>query len=128
MSEIFKNLQNLIENCRYMKNRVVIDDEADLHKRRFGIKSRPADPQNINAYCKYLLLSYVPQAFPGDLTLLQAEIHNTDILADPYTGWKDICLGNVTRLTIPGNHISVMGESAIAQWAETLTQQLMEEC
>ena len=56
--------------------------------------------------------------------MLQAEIHNTDILADPYTGWKDICLGNVTRLTIPGNHISVMGESAIAQWAETLTQQL----
>ena len=102
----------------------LIDDEADLHKRRFGIKSRPADPQNINAYCKYLLHSYVPQAFPGDLTLLQAEIHNTDILADPYTGWKDICLGNVTRLTIPGNHISVMGESAIAQWAETLTQQL----
>ncbi len=43
-----KNLQNLIENCRYMRNRVVIDDEADFATVDANINKLNKDATAIN--------------------------------------------------------------------------------
>ena len=102
----------------------LIDDEADLHKRRFGICRQNLALRKVRDQCIHLLHRYVPQAYPGALTLVRAEIKTADALADPDLGWRDLALGPLECLDVPGDHHTIMSEFYVAQWASLLESRM----
>ena len=98
----------------------LIDDEADLFMRRFGINKTKARSDRVYDRCKHLLDCYVPVVYPGSAVLFQAETKHREALADPYVGWRDLVLGGVRRIDVVGNHTTMMNESSIAHWADQL--------
>lgn len=103
---------------------ILIDDEADLHKRRFGIRKDIQPKARILLQCRQLLHSYVPKPYPGALLYLQAERINPDQLADSYCGWNDLSPGNCIRIQTPGDHTSMLEASNIGQWAPLIESEM----
>lgn len=95
---------------------VLIDDEADLYKRQFGVNNERPAISLISGQCRHMLKTYVPKPYPGALALVQAEVEMADALADPFLGWKDLALGACERCRVPGDHHSMVSESGVARW------------
>ena len=119
---VFELAQQLLERGHEPACVVLVDDEADLHKRRFAERtSLPSGPE-IEPQCKHLLYGYVPKVYPGRLILIRAHEDITDVLADPYGGWKDLALGPCEQFVVPGSHLSMVSEGYIGKWAGQLEQ------
>jgi len=102
----------------------LIDDEADLFKRRFGVVRSRRSTGRTFAQCKRLLAAYTPRSYPGTADLFAAEVAMPETLADPLVGWGDLVLGGVTRHQVPGDHVTMMSEAEVARWAPLLRERL----
>lgn len=120
--------QQLIDDGQEVGLLALIDDEADLFKRRFGIHENLPTSSKVYDICRHLLHAYVPGIYAGDITLFVAEVLPAETLADPYLGWQDLTTGEVERIVVPGDHTSMMSESHIAQWSHLLEQRLYDAC
>lgn len=98
----------------------LIDDEADLHKRRFGIRLQDPASASVMHQCRHMLHSYVPCAYPGSLTRIHAAIKDHEVLSDPLVGWGDLALGTLDVIEVPGDHVTMMNEESIVQWVSIL--------
>ncbi len=107
---------------------VLIDDEADLHKRRFGIRKRRPPVSKIPKQCRHMLHSYVPKTYPGNLLLVKAEVEQPDALADEFWGWKNLSLGLCESMQVPGDHSSMVSNAGIALWAQQLETKIVKVC
>ena len=64
--------------------------------------------------------SYVPQVYPGRLTLLQASQKAVGAEDDPEMGWGQLTAGGVEIHEIPGSHTQIMEEPQVQLVAEKL--------
>lgn len=103
----------------------LIDDEADLFKRRYGIIHHPPESNSVYARSRWLLGKYVPRPYKGKVDLFLAEDGvMPEAFADPLVGWGDLAQGRITRHLVPGDHFSMMSEKHIANWSGLLKQRL----
>ena len=98
----------------------VIDDEADLFKRQFGVRTEEDSRTSTFERFRQVLMRYVPRPYPGKVHLFYAEVTLPERLADATMGWGDLALGGVETIEVPGDHITMMSGRQIAQWAPTL--------
>ncbi len=66
--------------------------------------------------------TYVPERYSGRLTIFQADVESAAPLR-----WKALARGGADVHYIPGDHLSVLEESHIRAWAETLKNSLMTQ-
>lgn len=86
----------------------VLDDQADLQKRRFGIKQM--SPQRLTTIgCNYWALhGYVPKPYPGRITLFRAIGSLPEYLSDPTGEWGDLALSGVETFDVEVDHESIV--------------------
>jgi thioesterase domain-containing protein/acyl carrier protein len=65
--------------------------------------------------------SYVPQVYPGRLTLLRASQKAVGAEDDPQMGWGKLTAGGMEIHEIPGSHTQIMEEPKVRLVAEKLT-------
>jgi amino acid adenylation domain-containing protein len=65
--------------------------------------------------------SYLPQVYPGRLTLLKASERSAGSDDDPYLGWDKLVVGGVEIQEVPGSHTDIMQEPQVQLLAEKLT-------
>jgi aspartate racemase len=64
--------------------------------------------------------NYIPQAYPGRVTLFQARLRSPRVYSDPQGGWGEAALGGVEVYEVPGDHTSVIEEPHVRVLAEKL--------
>ncbi len=72
------------------------------------------------------LTRYQPQAYPGQMTLLQTRAQLRQSPQDPTWGWGQFVQGGVVRYEIPGHHLNLLRFPQVQVVAETLTRCLAE--
>jgi aspartate racemase len=66
--------------------------------------------------------NYVPQVYPGRLTLLRAIERPTGRYYDPYLGWGELAAGGVEIVEVPGNHFTLLWEPRVRVMAQKLRE------
>ena len=102
----------------------LVDDEADLFKRHFGARTEEDNGASTFNRFHQVLTRYVPRLYPGKVHLFCAEVTMPERLADSTVGWGELALGGVELIEVPGDHITMMGERTIRQWAPILRDYL----
>lgn len=120
----FEIAQQLTNSGGYVTFLALIDDEADLFKRKFGTALLEDVNDSTMARFKGMLDRYVVLPYPGDIDLFIADDAPLEKLADPLLGWGDICQGEVTAFNVPGSHITVMSEEKVELWGELFNKRL----
>jgi acyl-CoA synthetase (AMP-forming)/AMP-acid ligase II/tetratricopeptide (TPR) repeat protein/acyl carrier protein len=116
--------QQLTEAGRDVAFLGVIDDEADLFKRKFGVSRRTGPPHDTYDYFRQMLDGYVTKPYAGDIALFLASPPPVESLADPTVGWGELALGHVTRLDTAGDHHGMMSAANIEQWIGDFKDQM----
>ena len=52
---------------------------------------------------------YLPRPYPGGAVLLRSETRDAGVL-DPWNGWRDVVLGELEVVPVPGGHVSFVDE------------------
>ncbi len=118
----FEIAQQLIRAGERVPFLGLIDDDADLHKRRFDIAASDAASRSVLDRCQRLLHAYVPATYSGDVCLFFAGTKTVEHLADPYLGWRDLVTGSVERFDVPGDHVTMMSDATVERWAPVLAE------
>ncbi|GCF10051.1 non-ribosomal peptide synthetase [Dictyobacter arantiisoli] len=63
---------------------------------------------------------YVPQVYPGDITLLRAEEGAQLFSADPTLGWSALVQGQVRIIDVPGDHYTMFASPQVQVLADRL--------
>ena len=69
---------------------------------------------------------YVPQTYPGRVTLLSANEGPAAISQDATMGWGELAAGGVGSYTVPGNHFTMLREPHVEVLAERLKTSLQK--
>ncbi len=67
------------------------------------------------------LRDYVPQPYPGRVTLFRTRVHPFFCSYDPAFGWTELARDGVTVKIIPGGHESILEEPNVQVLARELT-------
>lgn len=67
------------------------------------------------------LRAYEPKSYPGRITLLKAKEDTRDVSA-----WATVATGGIETYEVPGDHDTVLKESAVSVWAEMLRDCLVK--
>ncbi len=68
---------------------------------------------------------YIPQVYAGKVTLFQAEQPLEEVLdPDPTLGWTSLAAGGVDVRPIPGNHVVMLSEPFVRDFARAITASL----
>jgi len=83
---------------------------------------RPLPPKYIQVenHIEEAMARYLPQFYPGKLTLLRASRQPFRIDPDPTLGWADLAAGGLTIHEVPGDHVSILMEPNVRILAERL--------
>jgi len=122
----FEIAQQLFAIGEHVAFLAVIDHHAGQPTRHFGIERRGPAGTNTRDHCEYLMNSYVPVAYPGDLWLYRPEILRQLSLWDTDLGWRDLVCGALNRVDVPGDHDTVMSARTIGTWIGRLRKDLIE--
>jgi aspartate racemase len=82
---------------------------------RMGV---PQSLKDVKAACRLAAFGYVPQPYPGRVTVFQASdraLRGVD--DDPQAGWGEWARGGVEIHNVPGTHMSMMTEPNVRQLA-----------
>jgi amino acid adenylation domain-containing protein len=63
---------------------------------------------------------YVPQVYPGRMTLFRAMEQLPEWEHDPQLGWEDLATGGLVIHDVPGNHLTLIQEPNVRALAEQL--------
>jgi thioesterase domain-containing protein len=63
---------------------------------------------------------YVPQPYPGRITLFHASGRSAELHYDSYMGWGGLAAGGIEVYAIPGTHIDAYKEPNVRIWAEQM--------
>jgi acyl-coenzyme A synthetase/AMP-(fatty) acid ligase/thioesterase domain-containing protein/acyl carrier protein len=85
----------------------VIDDSADLMRRRFGIENTPPKTQTTLTTNDWSLHRYVPKPYPGNVVLFRASEPVEVYQSEPDAGWGHLA-DSVTISDVPGEHEYMM--------------------
>jgi thioesterase domain-containing protein/acyl carrier protein/Tfp pilus assembly protein PilF len=102
----------------------VLDTSARLHAREPGSAQRRPAGRHAEAICQQMLSAHVPDAYPGDLWLVRAEVRNVEDLCDPTRGWGSLVRGQVHLLEGFGTHGGMMSRGNLARWGTRLRDAL----
>jgi thioesterase domain-containing protein/Tfp pilus assembly protein PilF/acyl carrier protein len=102
----------------------LLDGSARLHAREVGSLARAPEGRGAEAICRYMLTAHVPEAWPGDLWLVRAEVRNVDDLPDPTLGWGSLVRGRLHLIEGAGTHGGMMSRGNVARWGERLREAL----
>jgi thioesterase domain-containing protein/acyl carrier protein len=72
------------------------------------------------------VVSYLPSAFPGRLTLIRATQRATPMHDDPLLGWGPWAAGGIEVYEVPCGHLTMFQQPAVRQVAEILEKCLTE--
>ena len=67
---------------------------------------------------------YSPHAYSGDITLFRASEKSLRGVHDSYAGWRDLAVGKLEIIEIPGGHVSMLSEPQVEALAEQLKARL----
>jgi thioesterase domain-containing protein len=110
--------QQLFEAGEHVAFLAILDDEADLDRRQFGVRQSTCIDASVAEHCKRMQRTYVPRTYPGDVWLYQAAVRPPVHLADPTQGWRDLASGSIHRVDVPGDHSTFLtNEDLVASWA-----------
>lgn len=104
----------------------LVDENTDAFMRCFRRRKYQPESNRIDHLCIHMLRSYVPYPYPGNLYLFQSTSKQSDVLADPYAGWRELCLQKVVRHEIPGSHLTLMRDGNLRQWGHLLASSIEE--
>jgi thioesterase domain-containing protein/acyl carrier protein len=109
----------LLNKLRYAPEKI----KHKLYRRAYKIYKRVGRPlppvlQNIEEINFTAVKDYVPQAYPGSVTLFLASDLTADY--DLHDGWRELVEGGIDTLEIPGNHINIIKEPYVGQLAKAL--------
>jgi thioesterase domain-containing protein len=96
-----------------------VDDWLDLTQ--FSADQRQLWHTHIHA-----LERYMPQPYPGGLTLFRSPVHGLYCSYDAKCGWGDFAQGGVTLKLIPGAHETIMEEPGVQRLAAELRKVLTQ--
>jgi tetratricopeptide (TPR) repeat protein/acyl carrier protein len=102
----------------------VIDDEADFHKRYFGVRNAGDIEATVKTHCQHMMAGYVTRTYRGDVWLIQATVRPASHLADPQQGWGDIVSGKIHRIDARGDHGSILAKESVDSWLPQFDGQL----
>lgn len=120
----FEVAQQLVVEGREVAFLAIIDDEADLFKRKFGVRKAVARAGDTKAYFRHMLNCYVTLPYAGDIDLFVAKPPPIESLADPMLGWGELSVGEVGRFETAGDHRSMMSAESIGSWIEVFAARL----
>jgi len=129
-----RNLQQLglTGKLDYILNKLKYGPEKIKHKvyrRIFGLYQRigqplPAALKNIREINFAAVKDYLPQVYPGNVTLFLASDLTADY--DVLDGWRELVGGSIDTRTISGNHLNILKEPHVSALAESLRNALEE--
>jgi Tfp pilus assembly protein PilF len=82
----------------------IIDDSADLERRRPGVENFPPKKRTTGALNLWAIERYVPKPYAGRVTLFRAAIPAEIYQADATAGWGGLALGGVETFDAAGDH------------------------
>ncbi|MFN2384830.1 MAG: amino acid adenylation domain-containing protein [Thermoanaerobaculia bacterium] len=97
------------EKSRRLKRRI----RARLRKGRL-----PTTFQKVELSTRRALGTYVPQPYPGKITMFRASKQPIFFPADPTLGWQRVALGGVEVHEVPGHHGAIVYEPRVRFLAE----------
>jgi thioesterase domain-containing protein len=100
-----------------------------VYRRIFGLYQRigqplPAALKNIREINFAAVKDYLPQVYPGNVTLFLASDLTADY--DVLDGWRELVGGSIDTRTISGNHLNILKEPHVSALAESLRNALEE--
>ena len=100
----------------------LLDDEADLEKRFFGIRDGlESRPQRFFAG-RRMLNSHVLEPYPGDVWLFRAVAQPEGWLADPCLGWGWLTRGRLTTIDLTSDHNGIMNGAPLKETGSALRE------
>ncbi len=117
------------EKARYILERVGWQVEGAFQKIAGKVYKRvgrskpeelPAHLQRIEKLNFEALAQYVPQVYPGKVTLLRAIERPTREYDDPFNCWGDLAAGGVEVVDVPGHHKTLILEPRVRILCEKL--------
>jgi thioesterase domain-containing protein/Flp pilus assembly protein TadD len=82
----------------------IIDDNADLERRRPGVENFPPKKLTTGTLNLWAIERYVPKPYAGRVTLFRAAIPAEIYQADATAGWGELALGGVETFDAAGDH------------------------
>lgn len=82
----------------------------------------PEHFQRVEEANRIAVKHYVPQVYPGQITLLRAIERPTSKYHDPYMGWGELAGGGMEIVEVPGHHKTLILEPRVRFLAESLQQ------
>jgi amino acid adenylation domain-containing protein len=86
----------------------------------------PTALKKVHNACLIAARQYVPRTYPGRVLLFRATERPLGSKDELFLGWNDLALGGVEIYEVPGNHMSIVDEPAVATLAAQLTSCLEE--
>ncbi len=113
--------QELVSRGRDVAFLGVIDDEADIHKRLFGVDARPPRARSLQAFNKWALDRTPASFYSGRITYFPAAENAAELFEDPTAGWGEIALGGVEIIEVEGSHHSFQMADGLKRLAPVLS-------
>ncbi|MGI3185121.1 thioesterase domain-containing protein [Nioella aestuarii] len=98
----------------------VIDDEADVHRRRFNINQAPCVGEDPIASGRQVIDANPLYRFSGKVTLIKSDIGTGARLSGPACDWDFLTDGGVEVFVEPYTHTGIVSAAAINEWAPNL--------
>jgi thioesterase domain-containing protein len=97
----------------------------ELGRRRFLKISGKLSPNLARPMSQALgEINYIPQSYPGRLTLFHAIERDPNLYYEPEMGWGGLAAGGIETHAIPGTHINAYKEPHVQIWAEQIRESL----
>ncbi|MEO0914586.1 MAG: thioesterase domain-containing protein, partial [Pseudomonadota bacterium] len=114
--------QRLAADGREIGPVVVMDDEAELHKRHFGMHTQPLQGRAPTDYFQRALANSPARPFGGQILYLRAAANAADYRSDPTSGWGEIAGGGVVCHDLPGSHADLVTPDGLERIAEIVAR------
>jgi len=105
----------LKEKLAYLWKKVAQRFESGLDDSHLSLGNRDVLEANYQAS-----RSYIPQVYPGQITLFQAKLRSPRVFYDSQGGWGELALGGVEVHNVPGDHTSIIEQPHVRVLAEKL--------
>ncbi len=107
---------------------VVLDDEADLDRRQFGVLQQDIDPANIADANGYIAKCSPAEPIATRLVYFRSTDNDAYYRSDPTSGWGEIATGGVRYFDVSASHHEIVQECGLHQIASRLSEEIAAPC
>lgn len=121
MLELARELQQRGDQVEHL---FILDDEADVHRRRFGSANETPDPSNIQAVGRHTIDCCERFFFDGQINLFRGANWGGNRYPGPVSDWQYVATKGVACIDFPSTHSEICQHPARNQWVPTLVSVL----